>query len=384
VERRLRILVWPAGSENDATSQYRLLLPARALAAQCADVVIDRVGPAIHWSESWEGYDQPGSWMDALGVDKPDADVVVMQRPGRRWWQQIIRPLQAHGVKVVVDVDDRFDRIHPGNVAHGAYNPGIDNPMHAAQWIDQACKQADLVTCTTPALLNRYGYGHGVVLPNLVPEWYTTLNRRTMNVIGWTGSTDTHPGDLKVTRGMVGAVSLTSGWPMHVVGTGKGVRDGLTLVEEPSSTGWVPFDKYPNYYSAIGVAIVPLAQSPFNDAKSALKMCEAAALGVPVVASPSPDNLRMHKLGVGLIASSPNQWRRHLTRLTKSAGLRADISGRGREVMARNTYERLCGRWLTAWTSTVPTRSHNTPITIPSIDWDTPTGDQMVAVTRNL
>lgn len=345
----VRILVWPAGGENDATAMYRLLLPARALQAEGADVVIDTTGPTVYWSESWEGMPEPPAWVKVLGCAKPDCDVVVMQRPGRRWWSDLMPFLQAHGVKVVVDVDDRFDRIDPRNVAHGAYNPQ-SAAVHAASWIDEACKRADVVTCSTVALAQRYGFGHGRVLPNRVPERYLWMNpEKRPRTVGWTGTTETHPGDLEVTGGAVQAIP--DGWSVHVIGTGVGVAEALKCRGEQTATGWVPFAEYPERYAELDLAIVPLADTPFNLSKSGLKATEAASLGVPVVMSPTPDNIRVHKLGVGVLANSPGQWRRHLRRLTRSDTARAELAAQGRAAMADQTVERNAHRWLAAWLS---------------------------------
>lgn len=344
--------MWPAGSENDGTSQYRLLQPARALQAQGADVKISWRGPTVYWSQSWKGLPEPPAWVSVVGCAKPNADVVVLQRPGRRWWADVTPHLQAHGVKVVVDVDDRFDRIHKRNVAHGDYNPKQRDTIHNSDWIDRACRVADLVTCSTPALAQRYGYGRGVVLPNLVPESYLwVFGQKRPNTVGWTGSIDTHPGDLEVTGGAIRATP--SDWSLHVVGTGKGVARALGYRGDVTSTGWVPFADYPDAYAELELAIVPLAPCDFNDSKSALKFLEAAALGVPVIGSPTPDNVRMNRLGVGVLAASPGAWRRQLRRLTTSVSARMELAEQGRTAMEQFTYESRCDMWLEAWESAV-------------------------------
>jgi len=344
----LRVLVWPAGWEDDATSQYRLLMPARALAGEGADVVVDRTGPTVVWDREWHGTTPPAD-ANVWSVYRPDADVVVLQRPGRRWWTDIIPHLQLRGVRVVVDVDDRFDLIPRRNVAAPGYRPRVGS-THSYEWIDRACRLADTVTCSTLALRDRYGYGHGMVLPNLVPERYLSVEpAEKRDAVGWAGSVDTHPGDLEVTEGALPRALHGTDWGVHVVGTGKGVRRALRLEAEPSVTGWVPFERYPGCVAEIGIGIVPLHDSPFNACKSALKAAEMASLGVPVVMSPTPDNRRLHGLGVGELADSPGQWRRWLSRLIRSAEARADLAGRGREAMAGQTYERLCGRWWQAW-----------------------------------
>lgn len=344
--------MWPAGGENDATSQYRLLKPAEALISQGADVEISYRGPTVYWSKSWKGLPEPPTWVEVVGCAKPEADVVVIQRPARRWWADVTPHLQAHGVKVVVDVDDRFDRIHKRNVAYAGYNPKTGQTAHDADWVDRACRLADLVTCSTPALVQRYGHGHGVVLPNLVPEGYLWIfGDKRPNTVGWTGSVDTHPGDLEVTGGALR--SIRPDWSLHVIGTGVKVREALGYRGDMTVSGWVPFSEYADKYAELELAIVPLAQCEFNEAKSSLKAIEAAALSVPVIMSPTPDNVRMHKEGIGVLAASPGQWRRQLRRLTADSDARMELADRGRTAMERFTFEARADRWLAAWESTV-------------------------------
>lgn len=350
----MKVLVWPAGvPDEDASTMYRLVWPAKAAAAQGADVTIDRTGPTVLWDRKWPGADQavdPPGDVNLVGVRRPDADVVVLQRPGRRWWADMIPHLQAHSVRVVVDVDDRFDVIHQRNVARRAYRARAD-AVHSHEHIDRACRLADRVVCSTPALAARYGYGHGVVAPNLVPASYLEISAdRLERTVGWTGSIGTHPADLQTTSGAVGSVVRSAGWRFHVVGTGAGVQQALRLPAPPTSTGWVPLPLYPLEYARLTVAIVPLEPSDFNESKSCLKMLEAASLGVPVVASPTWDNRRLHDLGVGILASSPGQWRRRLTQLLASEETRSEVAAAGRAVAAELTYEKHADRWWSAWT----------------------------------
>jgi hypothetical protein len=145
-------------------------------------------------------------------------------------------------------------------------------------------------------------------------------------------------------------VLRSAGWRFHVVGSAEGVACRLGLDEAPTETGKLAFGYWALRVAQLEVGIVPLADSVFNRSKSALKASEMAAVGVPVVMSPTPDNRRLHALGVGLVAASRNQWRRHLSSLLSSPERRAELAGRGREVMATQTYEAHCGRWLEAWT----------------------------------
>jgi hypothetical protein len=330
---------------------YRQLFPARALMAEGADVAIDRTGPVVEWSQNWSRLEQPPASCRIVKVRPYPADVVVMQRPARMHWSEMIPHLQSQGIRVVVDVDDLFDAIPKTNIA--AYQGYQRGAVHF-DYVDRACKLADVVTATTPALIRRYGYGHGVVLPNLVPESYLSIEAwgKRYRTVGWPGVTETHPGDLEVTAGAIPQALAGTKWGFHCIGTGNGVAKALGL-REVTSTGMVDFDQYAMAVAELEIGIVPLQASKFNEAKSALKASEMAALGVPVVMSPTPDNLRLHKLGVGMVAESRSQWQRCVSKLIRDLSFREDLAGRGREVMTTQTFERQSSRWAEAWTEKV-------------------------------
>ena len=325
--------------------------------AQGADVSYNWKGPTLFWDKPWDSSDgkEPPPSVRIMGLAKPiEADVIVMQRPSRRWWSDLIPFVQASGVKVVVDVDDMFAHIDDGNVAKGGYaTKGAKAEAQGADWIDLACRQADLVTCTTPALAKRYGHGHVKILPNFVPESYFLTFGVGPETIGWSGSVGTHPKDLQVTRGAVQSALDASGWTFRVVGTGVRVQELLELTEKPQACGWVDFSGYALELARLRIGIVPLADTLFNRSKSALKLMEMTACGAAVVASPTPDNERIAKMGIGVIATTPQQWRKRLNALVKNDEYRLDLAGQGREVMRGLTYEKNCDRWWDAWSSTL-------------------------------
>jgi glycosyltransferase involved in cell wall biosynthesis len=344
-----KVLVWPA--DDDACAAYRLKLPAAAVAATGAlEVEVSTRGPVVMWGGEWTTPQPPLDW-PILGVYKPDADVIVMQRPARWHWARLIPFLQAHGIKVVVDVDDNFDAIERTHHSARAYDPKRDRAFNRL-WVHEACKVADVVTVTTPALCRHYGYGHGVVIPNRVPEAYLKIEpEERRRAVGWSGWVSTHPGDLAATRGGVAkALAAHEGWGFHVIGSGEGVAAGLGLTEPPTSTGgWVPFDEYPHRLAELTIGVVPLQANPFNEAKSGLKLLEMSSLGVATVASPTPDNRRLAKLGLGIMAKSPADWRQRLGLLMDKPEVREEVAARSRDVAATQTVEEHVEDWIKAW-----------------------------------
>lgn len=351
----MKVNVYPA--DLGGCGHYRMIWPAEALAAQGADVTV------IRPTEPDERQVQATWWTDDAGVSTlvdvraPEADVVVLQRPLTDTLTQSIPMLQAKGIRVVVEIDDDFETISRRNISWRAVHPA-SSPRRNWQHLREACRVADWVVVSTPALAARYGrHGRVSVVPNCVPSRYLGVEAEPHDgvVVGWTGTVQTHPDDLQVTRGAVGRALRAAGASFAVVGTGKGVRDRLGLAEPPLAAGWVPIERYPEAVAQFDVGIVPLELTAFNEAKSWLKGLEMAALGVPFVASPTGPYRELAREGAGLCASKPREWEAVLRRLAGDVTWQAAMADVGRDVARRWTIEGNCERWLEAWGQAVNT-----------------------------
>jgi hypothetical protein len=342
-----------------------------ALMTQGEDVEIDFRGPKVIWSHKWPGAPkaEPPDNVSVVGLAEiPKTDVVVMQRPARRWWGDIAPVLQSHGIRVVVDIDDRYDAIHPRNA--NRFDP---SKLHIGpQWVQRIVADADLVTVTTPALAEHYAPEKSVVLPNLIPaQWLAlpTERHRIPQTVGWPGDVTQHPGDLAATKGGLAAAMKRTDWRFRVpvaqkvarrIPVGRTEIVHLTDNEVAKETGLPPaqiddrggsqFWDWPKLVAELEIGIVPLAASEFNfGGKSCLKAMEISALGIPVVMSPTPDNVRLHELGIGLLANTHEEWRDHLRALIDSEEYRTNLGSAGRAVMATMTYEAKAHLWHEAW-----------------------------------
>lgn len=352
----MKVVVHPA--DTGGCGHYRLIFPATVLADNGEDVHVQAHADGHLYRVLCRQHPLIGEQIVGM-ADPVDADVVVLQRPMHRQRVELIAALQAQGVAVVVEIDDDFHALHKRNPAWAETNPLTDRD-HNRDWLAKACERADLVTCSTAAIARRYGaHGRVVILPNLVPARYLDIAGHRDDddlTVGWTGSVKTHPGDLEVTGGAVGAAVAEAGARFGVVGTGDGVQRALRLDEPPDAAGWLPIDEYPAAVARFDVGIVPLQLSAFNEAKSNLKMGEMAALGVPVVASPTSENRALAEAGVGYLAHCPDDWRLIVRSLLECDGMRADAAHAGRVAMAARTYERHSWRWLDAWAQALVNR----------------------------
>lgn len=377
----MRVTVHPAG--DDACGLYRMVSPARVLADQGADVRLTR---DLTFRVARDRGGNP-----ICLTREPDTDVVVLQRPLHRAKLDLVDLLQRAGVAVVVELDDDFGAVPPSNVAHldahrewmttRQWSETVGGPLPVERatgpdgrewvrapgvlapssdlWLRRACKAADLVTCTTPALAERYApHGRVAVLPNLVPERYLSIEAPPHDgtVVGWGGSVATHVGDLESTGGGVARAVAESGARFHVIGTGVRVAKALGLADEPTATGWVELEAWPAALAALDVGIVPLAPGRFNEAKSALKMLEYTSVGVPAVVAPTPDNLRLFEEGIGQVATTPDEWHGLVSAMATNDAWRTELAAASRDAAARLTYEAHAGRWWDAWTQALANR----------------------------
>lgn len=356
----MRVAVFP--SDTGGPGYYRLRWAAMELARQGHDVVVrDQI------TTVWEATPDGGRLHSIKDVD---FDVAVFQRVFHRRSNptldledqgvslELLRAVQAEGIAVVVDLDDDL---------------GAVDPRHAGYWqlenvgpvVQEACRLADLVTVSTPALAKRYGGGKARVIPNGVPRAYLGIThdgwREMPPAIGWTGTPLTHVGDLEVVGTTISDLCAAGKARFRAIGD----RSTLAILgvpdQEHSPGGPLATLDYARLYAQLDVAIVPLRETRFNAGKSWLKGAEAAALGVPVVMSPTPENVRLHELGIGIIAENRRDWREHLLRLLNAPGLREALAAQGRVIMADWTIEeRIAPMCWDAWTgarSLRPTRS---------------------------
>lgn len=327
---------------------FRLIWPGERLAEMGYDVQV--LGPKerdVRLKMNGEEV------VDVLDVD-PGA-VYVFQRLTHNRMAQAVPIIRSKGAAVVVDIDDDLSSIHPKNPAYDTYHPRRGDPHHSWHNLAYACQNATLVTVSTPGLLGVYAkHGRGHVVYNHLPDPYYEVTHEDSDRIGWPASLHSHPDDPSV---LGGAIARLCGpeRPFHVVGEATGVAeafglgDGVVGISERISPA-----QWPGRMSdTVGIGIAPLADTRFNDCKSWLKPLEMSALGIPWVASPSPEYLRLVARGgppdIGAVAGTPRRWFKELSRLRESESLRVERAQAARRVAETLRIRDSAWRWLEAW-----------------------------------
>lgn len=338
---------------------YRVIWPSEALQRQGHDV--KAVQPRDRKMELRVSRDTD----QVIGLDSDpsqEMDVLVLQRVTHPWVAQAVRYYRSYGVAVVVDMDDDLNAIHPSNPAFAMMHPKSaadprrgERRAHSWKYLAQACRDATLVTVSTPALLPVYApQGHGRVVPNYLPPAYTRLLHQDSDLIGWPASLHSHPDDPSVTGGALARL-VADGARFTVGGNpaGCGRAFGLPGSRDPEGMGEVGILDWGATVARLGIGISPLADTRFNRSKSWLKPLEMSAAGVPWVGSPREEYRRIHALGAGVLADTPRRWYRELERLRRSETARSELSAAGREAVRELTVERQAWRWAEVYEEAV-------------------------------
>lgn len=350
----MKIKIYPA--DMHGCGHFRLLWPVETLrlAGLPADTAIEVRPPTERDLKLRMEGERVVEVVDA----EPDA-VYVFQRLTHSWMAQAVPLLRAAGAAVVVDIDDDLGSIHPRNPAYEAMHPRranrwdpVKREFNRHSWLNvtHACRDATLVTVSTPALLKRYAlHGRGAVLYNYLPDLYYGQAHEDSDVIGWPASLQSHPDDPSAVGGAVARL-YEDGAAFRVVADPSGVGSAFGLREDPQGlSSPVGVGEWPAEVAKLGIGIAPLADTRFNACKSWLKPLELSALGVPWVASPRAEYERLHAHGAGVLVDGTRRWYRELSRLRESAELRADRAGAGREVAETMRLRHHAWRWLEAW-----------------------------------
>lgn len=336
-------------------------------------------------------------------------DVIVGQQIGAGgtgadavWAALAHRRDRGGGPMLVLETDDDLMALH------GGHDQDARAKLEArADTYRRAIELADRVTCTTPALaetlskfnddvrvipnyidramlaadgpgthlppaprLRAAGYGgaaagllDGVQMGH-TPGWPGPEQM----LIGWGGS-PTHRNDfalcwpglrrLLLQRRDVAFLSMAVRWHVDDPAVGR-------LIERQQMAGlsWMDMERtpWPAYWERIGhldIGLAPLDKNAFNESKSWIKILEYAAMGVPFVASPSPEYQRFWEVGqnqlgqhrpdsFSMLVNSEHGWYGALRAMTEDWDNLRRMQIRARIYARQFTIQEHIGLWASA------------------------------------
>lgn len=291
---------------------YRVCLPAREMAANGHDVVV---------GQQMRTEDDAIQPMDHDGTYHDDCDVVVFQRWMHEDAADVFQAARSTGQVVVNDVDDWFFGLSPGNLAWVQSHPRYSAEANVNHY-KRALAVSSLLTVSTPYLAERL---RSLPAPVAVVRNAVDLEAfagpavvSALPTVGWTGSTLHRSGDLETLKGVLGPFLDRHGLGFFHGGAREDAPSVAELAgfdpKRLTEVGSVTMDTYPSFFQQFDLGVVPLADTPFNRAKSAVKGMEYAAAGLPFVAS---DTDEYRWFGAGIVCRRPRDWVRALERLVE-------------------------------------------------------------------
>jgi len=254
-----------------------------------------------------------------------DYEVVVLQQPRGVGWLQLIRDLQAAGVRVLFEIDDYIQsarKIKSHELA-GVYDEKFVERM------EMTMRVCDGVICSTPYLARRYRSFNDRTWPCRngidLKRYAWPRPPREGVTIGWAGGIG-HVASLARWEPAVRAV-LRARPEARFVSVGHPFADEL-LDEFGAERSWglpaTAMENYPASMSLFDIAIAPSAENNLFRGKSDLRWLEASAMKLPLVAH--PDVYPEIEDGVtGVHARTPADAEAALLRLVDDAAERTRI-----------------------------------------------------------
>jgi glycosyltransferase involved in cell wall biosynthesis len=210
---------------------------------------------------------------------------------------------------------------------------------------------ADHVVVSTEALAQvdwiRDWAKNVVVLPNGVPAELLTMDDRSVYaaieeppvVVGWQGSA-THGADWADAAGYVDR-AIRQAHPNALLRVFGGRAEWFASMRcRREHIRWVS-DIWAYYRGLrMDIALAPLRPSVFNRSKSPIRVMEAGALGIPVIASAAgPYEEYVREGATGYLARRDHEWGNLIRHLINSPMKRARMGAAGREQAREHTIE---------------------------------------------
>ena len=269
-----------------------------------------------------------------------DADVLVCQRhaaPDLATAERLIEHCRAHGIRLVYDLDDDLVSIPPTH-------PEASRLIPLAAVVQRFVAAAGSAWAATPELSRRLTTmrPHVEVVRNahddrlwrhITPD-RVRIQREPVRILYM--GTATHDDELEFLAPVAESLQRRFGGQVRfdVVGVARRAhlpRGFHRVIPEASSTT----RSYPGFVEWFSrqhwdVAVSPLLDSPFNRCKSAIKLLDYAALGLPIVASQHPEYAEAFgpDTGVQLVSNTTDDWVEALAGLVADAHARRETGAR--------------------------------------------------------
>ena len=285
---------------------------------------------------------------DGEGLDDgrlEDVDVVHVHRYSEPETRRALRRLRDRGIAIVWDNDDDYS-------SSPLRARGAMSMQERQAGVASMLELADLVTTTNAYLADRYrswGAAEVAVVENYIPPSYDADRRAVVRsedgvTIGWIGAGE-HIFDLRQLELRAAFERLLDAHPDVRVST-VGLALGLPA-ERCRHTRLVQYRDLARHAASYDIGIAPIADTPFNRARSNVKLKEYAVMGVPWLASPiGPYAGHGEKQGGRLVPD--DCWYDELDRLVRDGRARRRLAKRALKWGTDQRIERNLETWESA------------------------------------
>jgi hypothetical protein len=273
--------------------------------------------------------------------DVYSSDIAVFQRSSTPDVLDRIKFAKSRGVRTAYDIDDDFFSMPDqfNNPFNHFARPEILSCI-------RSCMEAvDVVFASTQsmadAVVKNTSQRNVIVLPNFVDfdHWAMTIPpapTSTATVLGWMAS-GCHVIDSPIIGPVVSSVlARKPSVALKTIGHPTAQWFGGTdRSGQFSSLPWMDIDQLPAAMSGMDVGLCPLADHPYNRAKSSIKALQHWSLGQPVVVSDLDPYRGLVEHGVdGFVCRTHEEWVDAIERLVDNSSMRIEMGERGREKVA--------------------------------------------------
>ncbi len=277
------------------------------------------------------------------------ADVVHFMRFYHGSMIRLARRLKAAGVAVAWDNDDDLSVRSPGP---------RDNQLMLQRMLSgiaQMVQLADVVTTPSELLAARYremGAADVRVLENYLPPTFARPDRVMPHpgvTIGWLATLE-HQNNYEQLQ-LKETLERLLGRHQHL----EVISVGLGLGLSSRRYRHIPITLYgelPELLVHFDIGLAPLADLPFNEGRSTIKLKEYAAMGVPWLASPVGPYVGMGEEQGGRLVGD-DEWYQQIEQMILDADARRRLARRARMWGQGETIEQHADGWEAAFTGAV-------------------------------
>lgn len=274
-----------------------------------------------------------------------DVDVLLIHRYTDARALMLARAAKAHGAAVIWDDDDDGGALPSGTAVHRKYG-GIVWERRLKE-LRRLLPMVDLVTTPSAHLCERmlgYGARRTRAIENFVAGLFLEApDRRSAGrtTVGWVAANE-HQIDTErvpVLTALQQLLDERSDVEIRSVGVGLGLHGDRYV-----SVKRVPILDLSTELTRFDVGIAPLADIPFNRARSNVKLKEYAACGAAWLASPVGPYAAMGEREGGRLVAD-DRWYEQLVRLVDRPRERRKLQKRGAKWVSGQTIERSGEAW---------------------------------------